>query len=356
MVVDDEPKIAALLGDYLKSTGYDVEVVTTGSRAVGLLEKERYSAVVSDLWMGGVSGLDVLMAAAEHQPDCEVVMVSAYATAAMHEKMTALGAFSVLDKPLPLRDFGATVAAACASRRLERLGSSEPPEVPDATLARVLIIGGSYNGRAKLAKHLVERNFAVDAAEDLREATEMAVGADYGLVIFWLDGLGPDAAEAVGTIRRASPETTVIALAQPPDGPAAREMLAAGAVCVLRADVTPAEMLAEVMRQSMIFQARRKAAERRAAIRASARPPETALRRSYRQLAKSLGTRRRLALVIAALAVLAALLGVFSGPLSRLVSGAAADASDRARKIDGALDNINRVEGYLRRDEARETR
>lgn len=352
LIVDDEAKIADLLQEYLESSGYEVDSATNGTKALRLIDSQGYDAVVTDLWMQGVSGLDIVRALAEAQPECEAIVVSAYATEAMREKMTALGAYALMDKPLRLQDFGHTVDAACVSGRSERLAATELPEPADASLARVLLVGGPPEERDTLARHLVERGFAVDSAEGGDDAVEMAAGADYGLVVLWLEGVGIGAPRAISQIDSTSPDTTIVALTSSPEGPAARDALGSGAAAALQADLTPAELLVQTTRFSMLSQAKRRSSERRQALRASANGSSERISGRYRALRKSLG--RRAAVVIAAVALLAVILGVLAGPLGSLVARAAQDTSERMDRLDSALEKVDRVDGYLRRDERRE--
>jgi two-component system KDP operon response regulator KdpE len=61
LVVDDEPPILRALGVNLKARGYDVDLAPTGEEALQLAARHHPDAVVLDLGLPGVSGLDVIV-------------------------------------------------------------------------------------------------------------------------------------------------------------------------------------------------------------------------------------------------------------------------------------------------------
>src|SRR5262245_23954531 len=59
LVVDDEPKIVEVVGDYLRSAGFSVTTAADGERAVALARARPPDLVVLDLGLPGLDGLDV---------------------------------------------------------------------------------------------------------------------------------------------------------------------------------------------------------------------------------------------------------------------------------------------------------
>jgi two-component system NtrC family sensor kinase len=56
LVVDDEPEVAATLGDLLATDGYLVDVVTSGAAALARLEDHSHDVILSDIRMPGLNG------------------------------------------------------------------------------------------------------------------------------------------------------------------------------------------------------------------------------------------------------------------------------------------------------------
>ena len=59
LVVDDEPRIAAIASDYLRHAGYAVITAGDGARALQLARAQPPDLIVLDLGLPGTDGLDV---------------------------------------------------------------------------------------------------------------------------------------------------------------------------------------------------------------------------------------------------------------------------------------------------------
>ena len=58
LVVDDEPKIAQLVRDYLERAGFSVLIAHDGMKALSLAKTEKPDAVILDLGLPHLDGLD----------------------------------------------------------------------------------------------------------------------------------------------------------------------------------------------------------------------------------------------------------------------------------------------------------
>lgn len=59
LVVEDEPRMAALLADYLRAAGYEPECVADGQAALAAWQARRHDLVLLDLMLPGLDGLSV---------------------------------------------------------------------------------------------------------------------------------------------------------------------------------------------------------------------------------------------------------------------------------------------------------
>jgi two-component system response regulator MprA len=121
LIVDDESAVLDLLGVYLREHGCEVRTAASGEAALAELERESVQAVVLDLGLPGVDGLEVcrrLRRAGNHVP---IIVLSALDRE--HDKVQALaaGADDYLTKPFGLRELLARVRAA-----LRRSGPRQP--------------------------------------------------------------------------------------------------------------------------------------------------------------------------------------------------------------------------------------
>ncbi len=70
LVIEDEPSVLSFVKAALERSGYSVATVATGAEALGMLERENYLGVVSDMRTpGGVDGADVHAWIAARKPE-----------------------------------------------------------------------------------------------------------------------------------------------------------------------------------------------------------------------------------------------------------------------------------------------
>ena len=78
LVVDDEESIRVLLAEILTNRGYSVVVVVDGRQAVDLLESRSFDLIITDCYMPGVGGLEVMAAAKCIDPRCPIIVISGH--------------------------------------------------------------------------------------------------------------------------------------------------------------------------------------------------------------------------------------------------------------------------------------
>jgi DNA-binding NtrC family response regulator len=99
LVVDDEPKMRAILKFMLSSTGHEVAEAQDGNTALVKLEESPFDLVVSDIRMDGMDGTTLLSTIREKEMGCPVVFITAYATLESAVEALRLGAADYLVKP-----------------------------------------------------------------------------------------------------------------------------------------------------------------------------------------------------------------------------------------------------------------
>ncbi len=60
LLVDDDPDILKGTGTNLEKKGYQVTTADSGKKAIGLLNKDSFDLVITDLYMAPIDGIDVL--------------------------------------------------------------------------------------------------------------------------------------------------------------------------------------------------------------------------------------------------------------------------------------------------------
>jgi two-component system chemotaxis response regulator CheY len=131
LLVDDQPELRRLLRRSLIKAGHVVVEAANGRVAVGLAQQLRFDVVISDVTMPDMSGVELLEALRELDPDLPVVLTSGFP-----EASASLEAFAYLEKPVPFETVCATAARAI---RLRRARSARESFVPCASVERLRI-------------------------------------------------------------------------------------------------------------------------------------------------------------------------------------------------------------------------
>jgi two-component system response regulator GlrR len=99
LVVDDDVDILKLLTMRLSAAGYGVQAATSGEQALASLAVNRPDVVVTDLKMGGMSGLALFEAIQRQTPTLPVIILTAHGTIPDAVDATKRGVFGFLPKP-----------------------------------------------------------------------------------------------------------------------------------------------------------------------------------------------------------------------------------------------------------------
>ena len=118
LVVDDEKSMRDLLSITLGKEGYDVLTAAGGEPAIEALHRESVDAVITDLRMPKVDGLQVLRVAKEISPDMAVIVITAVASTETAVEAMKLGAYDYITKPFKLDEVNLIVRNALERKRL----------------------------------------------------------------------------------------------------------------------------------------------------------------------------------------------------------------------------------------------
>ncbi len=120
LVVDDELSMRELLELMLSREGYRVSTADSGKSAIRMFEKDRFDLLLCDIRLGDITGIEVLKAARQRQPDMVVILISAYATTETAVEAMNLGAYDYVPKPFNNDELKQAVAKALELRTIEK--------------------------------------------------------------------------------------------------------------------------------------------------------------------------------------------------------------------------------------------
>jgi len=133
LIVEDDAGVRTTIVNFLELEGYAVDAVSSSDEALDRLSQTAYPIVISDIYIDGRTGLDVLDAARRKDPTCSVILMTARGTMETVMAATRGGAFDYIAKPFDLDRMLETVKRAEASRHQET-DEVEPEELPETEM------------------------------------------------------------------------------------------------------------------------------------------------------------------------------------------------------------------------------
>lgn len=130
LVIDDETNIRKTLEGVLSDDGYRVLQAEDGERGLEVLSRSFVDAVLLDVWMPGIDGLETLKRIREVYPILPVIMISGHGTIDTAVKAVKMGAFDFIEKPISLTKLLITLSRAIeqGELRLENVELKERVE------------------------------------------------------------------------------------------------------------------------------------------------------------------------------------------------------------------------------------
>jgi DNA-binding NtrC family response regulator len=116
LVVEDDPAVRTTVVTFLELEGYSVDAVSSTGEALERLSENSYPIVISDIYIDDRTGLDVLNAARNKDPECSVILMTARGTMETVMAATRGGAFDYVAKPFEIDRMLDTIKRAEAAR------------------------------------------------------------------------------------------------------------------------------------------------------------------------------------------------------------------------------------------------
>ncbi|MHB8384264.1 MAG: sigma-54-dependent transcriptional regulator [Candidatus Binataceae bacterium] len=143
LVVDDERGIVIALKGLFTKEGYEVETAESGEGALERVKAGLFHVIITDLSMKGMSGLDLLKKVREIDPQCAVLMITAYGNQRIAVEAMKAGAEDYLPKPFDNDELRLKVRKVMETQLLRRAHSQLLEQVKLETGAFENMIGRS---------------------------------------------------------------------------------------------------------------------------------------------------------------------------------------------------------------------
>lgn len=166
MLVDDDDSVREAIAEILERKGWIVGSFDRAEDAVAALGNESYDAVLADINMPGISGMEFLRLSKEVAPDTPVVIITGYPSIDLAVEAMKVGAVDFLSKPFKVEELEITVRKAVNGARAAK---SDPP----SQTSRSRAVGSMpENARRRLEEKIKELSILHTISETLDDVHE----------------------------------------------------------------------------------------------------------------------------------------------------------------------------------------
>jgi len=102
LIVDDEKDFLDIMAERMSARSMDVSTTTSAEKALKMVLKKDYDAVIMDLMMPEMDGFKALKLFRETRPDVPIILLTGDVTADKCSEAIKLGALDVIEKPADL--------------------------------------------------------------------------------------------------------------------------------------------------------------------------------------------------------------------------------------------------------------
>jgi len=112
LLVDDEKEFREVLSERIKILGFDVDTAESGLVAVQKVEQRSYDAIILDLAMPEMDGIETLQKLLEIRKEIQVIVLTGHATVKDGVKAIKLGAVDFIEKPAKIEELAEKITKA----------------------------------------------------------------------------------------------------------------------------------------------------------------------------------------------------------------------------------------------------
>jgi DNA-binding NtrC family response regulator len=118
LLIDDEKDFLDVMAERMRNRGMEVTTASSPLEALELVAKESFDAIILDLQMPEMDGLEALEKIKAKKPELQIILLTGHATVQKGVEAMKLGAMDLLEKPAKLSDLTAKIKAASSQRML----------------------------------------------------------------------------------------------------------------------------------------------------------------------------------------------------------------------------------------------
>jgi DNA-binding NtrC family response regulator len=118
LIVDDDKAFLAILAERMQNRGMEVSTADSAAAALKMLETETYDAVLLDLMMPEMGGIEALQVMRKKQPEVQVIFVTGHPSVSKGVEAMKLGAMDFIPKPVDMNELTEKIHQAKAGRMI----------------------------------------------------------------------------------------------------------------------------------------------------------------------------------------------------------------------------------------------
>ncbi len=118
LLIDDEEDFLAVMSDRMQARNMQVSTASSAKEGLEKAASGNFDAVILDVMMPEMDGIDALKILKEKNPDLEVILLTGHATIKQGIEAMKLGALDLLEKPADINALTEKIHAARAKKML----------------------------------------------------------------------------------------------------------------------------------------------------------------------------------------------------------------------------------------------
>lgn len=118
LLVDDEEEFLDIMSERMRNRGMEVVTASSAKEALEKIENDLFDAIILDLMMPDMNGLETIKAIKEKKPELQVILLSGQATLEKGIEAMKLGALDVVEKPADMETLVEKIKKAESKRAL----------------------------------------------------------------------------------------------------------------------------------------------------------------------------------------------------------------------------------------------
>lgn len=150
LLVDDDEVFLSVLARTLQLEGWTIFDASNSQQAIERLREQRFDYAILDLNLDGQSGLNLMQTLLLEQPNCEVLILTGYASVATAVEAMRLGAKNYLCKPATAKQIVDIFVSETPDAKEEQVDDFQPMSVKRLEWEHIQKVLLEHNGNISL--------------------------------------------------------------------------------------------------------------------------------------------------------------------------------------------------------------